>query len=228
MAEKALDQSSLDASAVERILAAVGEKFIPPELDKQNLATDLASCFKQYSYAVERRSEKRTKDRIRRLKSIQKPATQLVRQLVQDSIWDWSDTYSECEYLQTEVQMLINRLGSEIENLTFELNWGPNWREAIRLNVSPRALADSWKARSPFEWMAGHYLPDLFRTHFGTKPTFHRRKGVPDSPAIRFIEGSLAELRITKSGRPYSRESIAKALTDVRVGRARNERRSRK
>ena len=216
--------NSLDASAVERILAAVGEKFIPLDLDKQKLVTDLASCLATYSSAAQRRSDKQTKDRVRRLKSIQNAAKRLERQLVPDDIWDWSDRYSECEYLQNEVKYLINRLDLEINDLTFELEWGPDWHEAIRRNLAPRALADRWKARSPFEWVAGHFLPELFRTHFGKKPTVNRRKGVPDSPAIRFIERALIELEITNRGRPYSRESIAKALTDVRTGRARNKR----
>src|SRR5262245_22991377 len=91
----------------------------------------------------------------------------------------------------------ITGSSSEIEVLTFELEWGPDWREAIRLDVSPRTLADRWKARSPFEWVAGHYLPEVFRTHFGTTAKFNRRKGVPDGPAIRFIEQALSELGIT-------------------------------
>jgi hypothetical protein len=210
-------ENSVDAAAIERILAAVGAKFILANLDKLKLGKDLASCFTVYSSAVQRSSDKPTKDRIHRLKSIQEAAKRLEEQLVPDDVWDWSDRYRECEYLQSEVQHLIKELDSEIEDLTFELEWGPDWREAIRLGVSPRTLADRWKARSPFEWVAGHCLPEVFRTHFGTTATFHRRKGVPDSPAIRFIEQALTELGITKSGRPYSREYIAKAIGNVRT-----------
>jgi hypothetical protein len=230
MTGKGLDQNSPDATAVERILAAVGEKFIPPDLDKLKLAEDLATCFTGYSSAVQRRSDKPTKDRIHRLKSIQKAAKRFEGQLMPDDVWDWSDSYSECELLQSEVEYLIKRLDSEIEDLTWELEWGPwqDFREAIRRNLSARALANRWKVRSPFEWVAGHFLPELFRTHFGKKPTFSRWKGVPDSPAIRFIERALIELEITNRGRPHSRESIAKALTDVRTGRARNKRGSTK
>lgn len=200
----------------------------PPISTNRKLVTDLASCLATYSSAVQLRSDKQTKDRVRRLKSIQNAAKRLERQLVPDDIWDWSDRYSECERLQEEVKYLIERVDSEIEDLAFELEWGPNFLEAIRLRQSPRALADRWKARSAFEWMAGHYLPELFRTHFGRKPTFHRRNNVPDGPAIRFIERALVELGITNRKRAYSRESIAKALTDARTGRARNKRRSTK
>jgi hypothetical protein len=127
--------------------------------------------------------------------------------------------------MHSQIGDLIDRIDREIGDLNFKLEWGPDWDEGIRRNVHPRDLADRWKARSPFEWLAGHYLPELFRVQFGIKPTFHRRAGdgIPDSPAIRFIEQALVELKITKSGRPYSRESIAKALTDVRTGRARKK-----
>jgi hypothetical protein len=225
MTGKGLDQNSPDATAVERILAAVGEKFIPPDLDKQKLRADLVSCGETYLSAVQRRSDKATKDRISRLESIREAAKRLEAQLGPDDVWDWKDRYSECEYLQDHVENLTRLLTSEIDDLMFEVEWGPDWREAIRLNVPARALADRWKARSPFEWIAGDYLPQVFTAHFGKKPTFHRRKDVPDSPAICFIERALIELGITNRGRPYSRESIAKAVTDVRTGRTRKKRR---
>jgi hypothetical protein len=215
---------SLDASAVERILAAVGEKLVPADLDKLTLAKDIATCFTVYCSAIQRRSDKPTKDRIRRLKSIQKSAKRFERQLAPDDIWDWKDRYSECEYIDDHVKNLIQRLDGEIEDLEYELEWGPDWLEAIRLNVSAKTLKDQWRARSPCEWIAGHYLPEVFTTHFGRKPTFNRQKGVPDSPAIRFIECALTELGITNRGRPYSRESIAKAISDVRNLRTRRRR----
>src|SRR5262245_17264540 len=151
--------NSLDASAVERILAAVGERSIPSNLDKQKLRTDLVSCLETYFSACQRKSDKPTKDRIHRLKSIQKAAKRLEGQLVPDDLWDWKDRYSECEYLQREVKDLIHRLDLEVADLTFELQFGPDWREEIRQNLSPKALADRWKARSPFEWVAGDHLP---------------------------------------------------------------------
>jgi hypothetical protein len=89
MTDKGLDQKSLDATAVERILAAVGEKFVPAYLDKLTLAKDIATCFTVYCSAVQRRSDKPTKDRIRRLNSIQKAAKRFERQLAPDDIWGW-------------------------------------------------------------------------------------------------------------------------------------------
>src|SRR5262245_45779127 len=98
MTDKASDQNCLDAAAVERILAAVGAKFIPADFDKLKLGKDVASCFTVYSSAVQRRSDKPTKDRIHRLKSIQEAAKRLEEKLMPDDIWDWSDRYWECEY----------------------------------------------------------------------------------------------------------------------------------
>jgi hypothetical protein len=226
MRKKGVDPNSIDVSVVERILAVVGEKFIPSDLDKQKLAIGLASCLTTYSSAVRRRSDKPTKDRIRRLNSIRKAAKRLELQLQPDDVWDWSDRYWECDYLQENVKDLIKRIDSDLGDLAFELEWGPDFDEAMRLRLDPRDFAGRWRAHSPFEWVAGHYLPNLFRTHFGIKPAFHRRNDVPDSPAIRFIEKALTELGITNARRPYSRESIAKALTDLRTGRARKNARN--
>jgi hypothetical protein len=105
---------SLDASAVERILAAVGERFVPADLDKLKLAEDLATCFTVYCSAVQRRSDKPIKDRIRRLNSIQKAAKRFEGQLMPDDIWDWSDRYSECELLQSGGRISDQGLDSEI------------------------------------------------------------------------------------------------------------------
>ena len=214
-------------AAVDRILAVIGDKLVPADLDKETFVTGLAECLATYYAAIERSSNKATKSRIRRLGSIRAAATRLKRQLLPDDIWDWSEEYWECEYLHTNIDDLISRLDYEIQDLDFILKWGPDWDEAIRLGVDARTLADRWKARSPFEWLAGHYLPKLFTEHFGIKPTFHRRgtDNLPDSPLIRFVEHVLLEFGITKSGRPYSRETIAKAVTDVRSGRARKRRR---
>jgi hypothetical protein len=51
----------------------------------------------------------------------------------------------------------------------------------------------------------------------------YRSSSVPDSPFIRFAEQALLELGITNSREePYSRHSIATAVTHVRKGGRRN------
>jgi hypothetical protein len=207
--------------AIERILAAVGEKHVPGDLDKHKLRAGLAECLATYYAALRRHSDQPIKDRLRRLKSIHRTAQQLYEQLGPE-VWDWSQ-HSETEHLYSALGNLIFWLNSKVEDLKSEIKWGPDFFEAVSLRVDPIVYADRWKARSPFEWLAGHYLPNVFSEQFATKPTFHRHAadGIPDSPTIRFIEQALVELKITNDGQPYSRESIAKALSDARNNRVR-------
>jgi hypothetical protein len=213
--------SEIDPDAIERILSATGAKHIPPNLDKKKLAEGLTTCLAIYHAARERSSNKFTKDRIRRLKSILEAARTLDKRLAPDKLFDWTGGFWDCDYLHHELGNLQGKLNWEIKDLTFELEWGPDFDEAIRLGQDPRAFADRWKARSPSEWVAGYYLPELFRRQFGSEVTFHRRNSKPESLAIRFIERSLIELGILKGSKPYSREAIAKAISDFRTNRLR-------
>jgi hypothetical protein len=70
---------------------------------------------------------------------------------------------------------------------------------------------DQFKQRSPFEWIAGVYLPELFylfydNTRWGKGKEF-----------LLFAGIILQELKIRSNGRKYSPNSIARA---VRLGRA--------
>jgi hypothetical protein len=217
------DAHAFGLDAIDRILAAIGEKHIPPNLDKYKLKIGLTECLATYHAAVERNSDRPTKNKIRRLNSIRTAAARFRKQLASDEIWDLAQHY-EAEYIHHSVGILISSLDVEIDILTSRLEYGPDLDEAIRLKVEARKHADRWKARSPVEWLTGYYLPELFRKQFGIGPTFHRTAdNLPDSPMIRFIERALIELGITNRGRPYSRETIAKAVTDVRTGRVRKK-----
>jgi hypothetical protein len=191
-------------ASLDRILGAIADKRVPRNLDKEALILGLRACFATHHAAAKRRSNKATKARIRRLNSIGAAAKRLKTQLVPDEIWDWSEHFWECEYIDSQLENLIDRLGWELSDLYFELKWGPDWHEAIRLGLEARTYADRWKARSPFEWLAGHYLPVLFTKQFGIRPTFHRRAKdyVPEGPLIRFVEQVLVEFGVTRSGRP--------------------------
>jgi hypothetical protein len=133
------------------------------------------------------------------------------------------DVFIERDHFAQELTYLVFRLESQIDDLKFELRNGPDFDEALTLRKDPREYADRWKARSPFEWLAGHYLPELFRVQIGLPATFHRRAAdsAPEGPLIRFVEGALIEFAITHRGKQYSREAIAKAISDSRTNRVR-------
>lgn len=68
---------------------------------------------------------------------------------------------------------------------------------------------DQFKQRSPFEWIAGVYLPELFYLFFDNSRAGEQwGKG---REFFLFASCVLRELEIQSGGRAYSRESIAKA-----------------
>jgi hypothetical protein len=210
---------NIGVDAIERILAATGAQHIPRSLDKNELAAGLEACQRTYVVIVERNSDRRVKNEIRRLKLIQAAAVRFNKQMTGDDIWSSQDW--EVEHVSYEVDSMIRRLEYRINDLEYDLRWGPDFLNVARLGI----YKDTWKAYSPFEWLAGHYLPKLFEEQVGLKPAFHRhsRDNLPDGPVIRFTEQALAELGVTRGKRRYSRESIAKAMTDIRSGRRRKK-----
>jgi hypothetical protein len=210
---------NIGVDASERILAATGATHTPPNLDKNELAAGLEACLRTYVAAVERRSDRRLKNEIRRLSLVRSAAVRLNKQLTADGIllsqhWEAQSAIHEIEYM-------IHRLEHRIKDLELELELGPDFLEPVPLGKH------TWRAYSPFEWLAGHFLPKLFEEQFGIKPAFHRRSGdkLPESPVIRFTEQALIELGITRGKCRYSRHSIAKAISDIRSGRRRKKRR---
>jgi hypothetical protein len=77
---------------------------------------------------------------------------------------------------------------------------------------------------SPFAWLVGGRLRELFERHFGIDATFHRNKDqTPAGAFVGFVQQVLVEFDIKNDGKPYRPESIAKALTDARAGRLRRK-----
>ena len=74
---------------------------------------------------------------------------------------------------------------------------------------------------SHFEWLAGEHLPELFQKHFSRKASGRRSDGLCDTPYIRFVTATLAELAILNSGTAYAPETIARALAQAKKPRKR-------
>ena len=71
---------------------------------------------------------------------------------------------------------------------------------------------------SAFEDLVGLMLKTTFENHFGQRAKYVRDR-ISDEVTgefIDFVQAALKELKITKLGRPYSRNSIAAALSRVR------------
>src|SRR5262249_3137560 len=218
MAKIGLDHRPLDyieSDAIQRILDAVGTEVTSSAPDKEDLAAELAWFVAVLRGRVVGTNRGLAKDRTRRMTNIRNAARQIIGALNKD-IWSLISRTraNRANPYREELHATMERL---IENIG-------DWFDPLdRIPSPPGSTWGARPSRSPFEELVGN-LSNLFRKQFGLQPTFHRRGSdhVPDSPFIRFVERVLMEFRITNRRRPYSRESIAKALSDVRTGRVRN------
>ena len=216
----------IDLSSVERLLTAIDEDCIPTGLDKEGLLSGLRSCLATYFAALERSSDRPRRERIRKLERVAVAASRFRVQLHSEALSDLEKTSCcDIEHLRQEFDSFFHDLNSRLDDLRFDLKWGPDFFEAIELRKGdPRAYADRWKAYSPLEWLAGHYLPELFRKHFGGAPTIYRKSDQAlDGPMLIFIEKAIDEFKVIKDAKAYSRESIVRAIGQIRSGHRRRK-----
>jgi hypothetical protein len=224
----------IDDGAVQRILEALGPKVSVSNVVKEDLAAELAWHVAVYTGAVTHADRALKKDRERRMTVIRNATNQIIRELNND-VWRMISRIRKLKESHHRIDPNKYRTNpyqeeplATLKRLTEDIG---HWFDPHFLRV-PSPPGSTWgapRSHSPFEDLVGN-LAKLFRKQFDLEATFHRRASdkVPDSPFIRFVEQVLKEFRITHQRRPYSRESIAKALTDARTGRVRNRRRSTK
>jgi hypothetical protein len=80
---------------------------------------------------------------------------------------------------------------------------------------------------SPFEWLVGERLPHVFKKHFKVEAGYTRNPytdpGTVESPYIRFAMECLKIFSVTNNGKPYSAESIARAMSGAKGGKSRRK-----
>jgi hypothetical protein len=223
---------NVSPEGVRRILHAVGTKFVPlltypvqrypthrypgPNGSRSiDLADRLDASINNYYAAIESRNDKEIKAKIARLEAVLKSGAKL-RDLLRGD--DNRGSKEENDRLISEIEILLNRSVSEIDD------WKERLEDPLLMGAAQwTGLKRRFRMRSPFEWLAGTYLPDDFWDFYGKKPTLQRG---PDGkiirgPFIRFVQQVLVEFDITNSGAPFSSEAIARALTDARTARFR-------
>lgn len=196
---------AVDEEGVTKILEAVGSA--PSPVDRRLFRTELGWCGRWYAVARSGRLHKRREKRLRILSKAAKHCLQLLQeQNVYQEISSRLPLTGECPRAATQ------HLFDAVE-------------AALTKEPNPAEIPIRFANCSPFEYLVGYRLPRLFKKHFGQRATVQRKAdGTPDGPYIRFAELALAALRITNHGRPYRRESIAKALADAQAGRTRRAR----
>jgi hypothetical protein len=201
----------LDLKSADSILKAAGRDPARNEIDKIAMLRGINLCYHWYGEARFFSTSRGESDRRQYLEKVYKKAKAL--DVLLSKNYSWLPTGAPPS-LSRRYRAPINEIIANIDC-------------ALRPPPKPsRAYHDSFKTRSPFEWLVAYYLPDVFGLlNIGPSDTLEQmlaQKG----PYVRFARAVLAEFKISVDGRPYSSESVAKALRSRFVGQRRIRRKT--
>jgi hypothetical protein len=181
------------------ILDAVGKELVRPDIDRGAMIRGINLCLQWYHTARNCSTNKGVKEQTRHLEMIYKKARALDQLLAKDDSWSspLGMTPSSNAFFHAPIKRLIEGVDHAIK----KRNDGPD-----------RAYRNSFKIRSPFEWLVGYYLPHVFMLLDVARIRDQKNLLSKESPYTRFVQAVLAELRIGIGGQPYSRATILKAV----------------
>ena len=193
----------MDDEALTRILDAVGSKFIPANLDRDGLRADIQLAALWWMQIT---GQKNQPARLRRLQDIRRAAEDLKRLLEEDA--QSGLALSKYPFTGSDPLTVLNQLTNYVNRV---------------LEPPDRALEplDGMRTRpvplegSAFDWAVSS-LMDTYTKYFRRKAAFSRTGGEVAGPFIRFADAALRELKILNDGKPYSRETIARAVTALK------------
>jgi hypothetical protein len=182
--------------SVELILGAVGEKFVPRDIDKDKLRRRLNFSATWRHIQIES-SKPRMKQRRASEIRIRRHAKKLRKLLSEREIW----------LCIPGSQQLIEALDDMLEHKSAN-------SEQIQEPF------ETWKSRSPNEWLAGHHLPHVYEELFGRPAGRSWKHNEPSGPCVHFIHAAMKEM-----GLRYSGKSIIRAMTEARSSPQRRRKR---
>jgi hypothetical protein len=223
----ALERSEwLTQSALERIMSApLSKKFaIPSDLNRAELWADLRSIPGLFTQS--RQSSPFDSKRIRLIARAAKQARSLREFILKNGLkrelnFPFVKGSRGMEGLDELIRALevAQRVRPPSQSSSIKVKRGPQMPAGTGL----RFVRIERNQGSLFEWLAGKHLPEIFEKHFKWKPGASRGSTSINGPYVRFAEQVFKEAKIIKpDGSPYSRESIAKALSLARAGKTRH------
>jgi hypothetical protein len=197
----------MDDEALTRILDAVGSKFIPANLDRDGLRADLQFAAMSWMQIT---GEKNPPARLRRLPDIRWAAEDLKGSLEEDAQSGLG--LSKYPFTGSDPLTVLNELTSYVNRVLEppEQGWGRVMAGTRLAGTRPVPLKGS-----AFDWAIGSLMESYSRylqRNAGTSLT----GGKVGGPFIRFAEAALRELKIFNDGKPYSRATIARTVTNLR------------
>jgi hypothetical protein len=185
---------------VDTILLGVGKKMSPAKQEKLKRA--LQVCFDWYHDAIIFNSSVFERERLIFVQNVREAVKSLTSLLTDSRMEQYGDLAPLLDLPER-----LERLDRQLERV-----------EKLRPDAKPRTglesdfiesliYADHFKERSPFDWLAGLYLPELYYLFFD-----HRLPLGKGRKFLSFVNTILRMLKIkTPQGRYYSKEAISRA-----------------
>jgi hypothetical protein len=213
----ALQEERIKAIKDERTLKAIREgrgrrKLLgwPADQKLSDLRRELLKTISEYNFLRDVGAEAET--RWGRLKAIHEHASALSKLLAADEEIEGEFT-EHWRSLWPQNMPAASELVSKMRDLVEE----SNWLETSPQNIAAETRADhAASGISAFDLLVGTRLPTIYKKFFRESATNYR-----DGSYVDFAVQVLAEFEIKNKGRPYSRETVIKALTLARSGRSR-------
>jgi hypothetical protein len=189
----------LGVKNADSILKAAGRDSNRDEIDKLAMSRGINLCYQWYCEAQFFSTNRGERDRKQYLEKVYKKAKALDVLLAKNNTWlPTGAPPSEVWNYRAPIRELLVNINRALK--------------PSNADGATKAYHDSFKSRSPFEWLVAYYLPDVFGLleigPIETADDLLAQKG----PYVRFVQAVLAELKIDANGKPYSTESITRAL----------------
>jgi hypothetical protein len=197
-----------------RILDAVGSTFIPANLDRDGLRADIQLAA---WWSTQTTGQKTLAARLRRLQDVRRAAEGLKRLLEEDA--QSGLALSKYPFTGSDPLTMLNQLINYV-NRVLEPPDGKQTRPVpLKGSAFDSAMLSLMKPYSfkgsALAWAVSS-LMDTYTRYFRRKAAFSRTGGEVGGPFMRFADAALRELKIFNDGKPYSRETIARAVTALK------------
>jgi hypothetical protein len=194
----------LPRNAVKQILKDVGSKFVPQDINIEELAGALGESAYMHSIWSQLASGKRISRQRRSLRKVIRKAEFLCDYLKRGPDRYWLQYFHNVAEIADGIARLLNIARRELRGL--------RTKPKSRLEISP------------FEWLAGEHLPMIYAKFIQRNPGRSRdfESQVAGGPYVRFVLSTCDALGLNgRKGLPHSAESVVRALTLKKSGKGR-------
>jgi hypothetical protein len=195
--------TSISRKMIDSIISLVREP--PLNINRDHLIRSIQKAENWYRDAKSFSHNKPMKEQNIRLNVVFKTAKRLEQLLSFDEVRNTIQYYTDPELAEL-LQDKLSELQTAIE-MALWLPYGPDDR---------KEYCEGLKLRSPFEWLAGYCLPDVYEIHF-RRPA----RTTVNGEYVLFTAKVLDVLGVDNGGTRYTRSAIVRALTSVRSNRPR-------